>query len=788
MPFKFRWPFHWPRRPSAPDTANRSASPGPTATDATTPGAANNSAAPVQRARAEPARPAAAATPPLVSEGPSEPRGIGPGPNLGQELLNRLPAFSTPPTLGRLGGLRAMAQTLPTVERFLQTLPVSPPAPTLPGMGAAAEFAASLPALAGYGEPGAGPRAPAFPAQLEPPSEPTDVLAPPGGMPGQIAGLSGAGAVLEPSRAAPVAPQVTPFLARETAPAPGAAATPPPVQRAIDAAGAPAPAAAPTLASPSVSAAGQRQGILVSPVWTEPRGSITQVLSPEQTLTGNILPPERLSPVQRESAQTLGQDWASPAELVQPAKPTVERISVEQREAIESQRGQGRQLEPETRQRFEQAYGQPLDQVRVHTGPIAHATSASLNAIAFASGSDLFFTQNSYAPDSPQGLSLIGHELAHVIQQQYGVAGDGDALRPADDLYERQADQLAARALETPLAQARATGTPARAGGAVQRSQEDELRLPGSPPSLPAASTWTPGEALRSAGAPGTQAPPLASAPLLGARRPEDEPVQRVAAGNPTVSDSMPSSASRTGSPLAANATGEPLPSLAATPQRIGSLTEQLLSPSVMWSNGVSLSQDLPGLGRVSDAGQGLPVFRRISMPNLSMPSLGSLPNLSHSLPDLGSAHLPDAGALTDQLPAVPGLPSLPSGLPGLGDAAPAMPDLGGLAQSLGGALPTKLGMPGLPSGLAAPGGMTPPEMPLAEGLGAAAGDAMGGAASSAMSAGQQALGSITGMAPSGDAPPAAPALPSLDKLTEHIWKEVQRKLKIERERSRGLA
>ena len=76
-------------------------------------------------------------------------------------------------------------------------------------------------------------------------------------------------------------------------------------------------------------------------------------------------------------------------------------------------------MSPTTRQRFEQAYGQPLDDVRVHR-PTAAAAAESLNAIAFASGENLFFTQNTYAPDNPQGLSLLGHELAHVIQQQYG--------------------------------------------------------------------------------------------------------------------------------------------------------------------------------------------------------------------------------------------------------------------------------------------------------------------------------------------------------------------------------
>src|SRR5205823_10718590 len=137
-----------------------------------------------------------------------------------------------------------------------------------------------------------------------------------------------------------------------------------------------------------------------------------------------VLPGENLEPIQREVLPASGEAWASPAEFIQPAEQTGERVSAEQRDSIESQRGQGQPLEADTRQRFEQAYGQPLDDVRIHTGPAAHATAQSLNAIAFASGTDLFFTQNTYEPGSPQGLSLIGHELAHIIQQQYGVPGD----------------------------------------------------------------------------------------------------------------------------------------------------------------------------------------------------------------------------------------------------------------------------------------------------------------------------------------------------------------------------
>src|SRR5262249_10780188 len=153
------------------------------------------------------------------------------------------------------------------------------------------------------------------------------------------------------------------------------------------------------------------------------------------------------------------------------------------------------------------------------------------------------------------------------------------------------------------------------------------------------------------------------------------------------------------------------------------------------------------------------------------LPSLGSMPDVASSLPDLSPPSLPDAGSVADQLPTPPSLPSL---------SAPAMPDLGAAARGLVGNLPALPPM----------GGLTPPAMPLAEGLvGAAqaAGQQAADAAGGALAAGQSALGSITGVGPSGAEAPAAPALPNLDKLTEHIWKEVQRKLKVERERSRGL-
>jgi len=745
--------------------------------------------APVQLARAETPRPEAprpeALRPPVYTPPAPEPdQPLEPaGPDLGLELLARLPMLSTPPTLGRMGGLPAMAQTLPTVERFLQKLTAPPPATTLPGLGEAAEFAANLPSLAGFTEPGRTDQASAFPAQLEPPSEPTDVLAPPGGMPGQVASLSGEAAVLEPSRPPAIQPTIVPMpiAPHETAAPPTQAArVAPPVSLPW------APPTAPAAVPPAGSAVPLvvKPGVQSAPSWPPQVGTMTQVLPPEQTLTGNVLPAERVEPIQREVLRATSEEWAATAELVQPPEPGGERVSAEQRDSIESQRGQGRPLEPETRQRFEQAYGQPLDEVRIHTGPAAQATTQSLNAIAFASGSDLFFSQNTYEPGSSQGLSLIGHELAHVIQQQYGVAGDADALRPPDDRYERQADQLAARALDTPVFQTPLTGETLTEATPVQRAQDEEPRVPRSAPALPAASTWAPGEQLRTAAEASGLEQPLASAFPPAPRRPEDQAIQRFPA-EPGGAQTGGAHGDLVNSSIGANSVIRALPSLERAAERAAGLTEQLLTPAMMLSNPVGLSQNLPGLGRVSEAGQTLPVFRSVGR---SLPGLGSLPDLGRSVPSLGSAmpSVPDMSALTDAMPSMPGLPS---GLPDLGSGAPAMPDLGGVAQSLGSHLPELPQMASLPSGLPSLGGLTPPAMPLAQGALGAAGEAAGEAVAGAQAAGQQALGSITSMGPSGEGEaPATPALPSLDKLTEHIWKEVQRKLKVERERSRGLA
>jgi hypothetical protein len=79
--------------------------------------------------------------------------------------------------------------------------------------------------------------------------------------------------------------------------------------------------------------------------------------------------------------------------------------------------------------------------VRVHVGSEASA----IGALAFTLGSDLYFAPGHYEPHSPRGQELLGHELAHVMQQRAGrVAnpfGSGVAV-VQDPALEDEANRL----------------------------------------------------------------------------------------------------------------------------------------------------------------------------------------------------------------------------------------------------------------------------------------------------------------------------------------------------------
>jgi len=104
-------------------------------------------------------------------------------------------------------------------------------------------------------------------------------------------------------------------------------------------------------------------------------------------------------------------------------------------------RSGGWPLPRDVQAKMEAALGANFSDVRVHVGPEASA----IGAIAFTWGSELHFAPGQYNPHTPHGQFLLGHELAHVVQQRAGrVAnpfGSGVAV-VQDHALEAEADRL----------------------------------------------------------------------------------------------------------------------------------------------------------------------------------------------------------------------------------------------------------------------------------------------------------------------------------------------------------
>lgn len=81
-------------------------------------------------------------------------------------------------------------------------------------------------------------------------------------------------------------------------------------------------------------------------------------------------------------------------------------------------RGKGEPMEDDVRERMEREFAHDFSHVRIHTDTQADDLCRSLHALAFTTGSDIFFAAGRYQPHTKGGIALLAHELAHVVQQQ----------------------------------------------------------------------------------------------------------------------------------------------------------------------------------------------------------------------------------------------------------------------------------------------------------------------------------------------------------------------------------
>lgn len=194
------------------------------------------------------------------------------------------------------------------------------------------------------------------------------------------------------------------------------------------------------------------------PLWTKawgnqpPPGLMLPIAHPN---TPSVQPPIDDSHIDHTDAQpALGP--ANPSQIQHEEELTVQRSAIHPLQKkddslgtrIQAAKGTGHSLDGGTQHALERGLGADLSGVHIHTDREANTLTRSVDAIAFTTGSDIFFSADTYNPSTPEGKYLLAHEATHVVQQATGsVAGTptdgGVSISNPNDSFERAADTSA---------------------------------------------------------------------------------------------------------------------------------------------------------------------------------------------------------------------------------------------------------------------------------------------------------------------------------------------------------
>lgn len=111
----------------------------------------------------------------------------------------------------------------------------------------------------------------------------------------------------------------------------------------------------------------------------------------------------------------------------------------------------GRALPSSLRAELEARFGGVnFGRVEIHTDGAAQSAAQSIDAAAYTMGTEIWFGQGQFAPDTERGMHLLAHELTHVLQNMRGDAQDsggevidGVAVSSPSDSRELEAEAVA---------------------------------------------------------------------------------------------------------------------------------------------------------------------------------------------------------------------------------------------------------------------------------------------------------------------------------------------------------
>lgn len=116
-------------------------------------------------------------------------------------------------------------------------------------------------------------------------------------------------------------------------------------------------------------------------------------------------------------------------------------------ETVQMSKNNNTGMPDEVKNKMERAFQTDFSDVKVHTNS---EKASDIGALAYTQGSDVHFASGQYNPGEQVGQRILGHELAHVVQQREGrVQPTTQAMgMPVNDDsgLESEADNLGARA------------------------------------------------------------------------------------------------------------------------------------------------------------------------------------------------------------------------------------------------------------------------------------------------------------------------------------------------------
>jgi hypothetical protein len=80
-------------------------------------------------------------------------------------------------------------------------------------------------------------------------------------------------------------------------------------------------------------------------------------------------------------------------------------------------RSPGKPLDGQARALMEPRFGRDFSRVRIHADAAAARSAKEIHARAYTAGNNVVFASGQFSPRSPEGQTLLAHELTHVVQQ-----------------------------------------------------------------------------------------------------------------------------------------------------------------------------------------------------------------------------------------------------------------------------------------------------------------------------------------------------------------------------------